>query len=331
MANANAYAIAIYRLLFARRVRVYACTGKGRTTWRYAYSFGCGCTLPVQLNFGVVRGAHHGNEHTNAVEWRDRDIEEHDAEENSEALLEVAAYRNGKGASHLVRLERDDVKRECHDAVANNGEKELPVEDTFGDCDLEAGKLAACVGIEQALGCGEWRHAEEHLHGGQCKGSSHQAVGRDSLDGCQNHAERCKKEANHGEIVVAECSQCDTEDEGNHRDVSIAGVGSCVGDAVDDDSCDWTGRSQNLVEWYRYKRTVAMLATAIVHSEHSDTDSETLLIAILRVKSVEKATRMRFSFVPSLDNLSCPLARSIQHPTKVEPVCNTVSNHGSLT
>jgi hypothetical protein len=74
-----------------------------------------------------------------------------------------------------------------------------------------------------------------------------------------------------------------------------------------------------------------MLATVIVHSQLSNTDSETLLIAMLRVKSVEKATKTRFSFVPNLDNLSCPLARSIQHPTKVEPVCSTVSNQGSLT
>ena len=56
-----------------------------------------------------------------------------------------------------------------------------------------------------------------------------------------------------------------------------------------------------------------------------------MLIAILRVNNVEKATKIRFSFVPNLDNLSCPLARSIQHPMKVEPVCSTVSSHGSLT
>ena len=121
MANANA--IAIYGLLFARRVRVYACTENGRTTWRYACSFGCGCTLPIQLDFRVVRGAQHGNEHTNAVQWRDRDIEEHDAEKNGEALLQVAADGNSKGASDLVSLERDNVERERHDAVANNGEE----------------------------------------------------------------------------------------------------------------------------------------------------------------------------------------------------------------
>ena len=60
------------------------------------------------------------------------------------------------------------------------------------------------------------------------------------------------------------------------------------------------------------------------------TDSETLLIAMLRVNSVENATRIRFSLVPNLDNLSCPLARRIEHPMKVEPVCNTVSSHGNL-
>jgi hypothetical protein len=224
MANANANVVAIYRLLFARRVRVYACTEKGRTTWRYACSFGGRCTLPVQLDFRVVRGAHHGNEHTNAVEWRDGDIEEHDAEENGEALFQVAANRNGKGASDLVRLERDNVERERHDAVANNREEESPVEDTFGDCNLEASELAACVRVEQALGCGERRHAEEHLHGGKRKGSSHKAVGCDCLNGCQNHAERCEEESNHGEIVVTECCQCNTEDERNHRDVCVAGV-----------------------------------------------------------------------------------------------------------
>jgi hypothetical protein len=85
-----------------------------------------------------------------------------------------------------------------------------------------------------------------------------------------------------------------------------------------------------LVEWYRYKRTVTGLGTVNVRSKPSDTDSETLLMAMLRVKRVEKATKMRFSFVPNLDNLSCPVARSIQHPINVEPVCNTVSNHGSL-
>ena len=224
MANANANAVAIYWLLFARRVRVYACTEKGRTTWRYAYSFGGRCTLPIQLDFRVVRGAQYGNEHTDAVEWRDRDIEEHDSEKNGEALFQVAANRNGKSASDLVRLERDNVERERHDAVANNGEEELPIEDTLRDCDLEGGKLAACVGVEQALSCGERRHAEEHLHGGQRKGSSHKAVGCNCLDGCQDYTKRGEKESNHGEIVVTKCCQCDTEDEWNHRDVSIAGV-----------------------------------------------------------------------------------------------------------
>lgn len=75
----------------------------------------------------------------------------------------------------------------------------------------------------------------------------------------------------------------------------------------------------------------ARVSDCIMRLKPSDTDSETLLMAILRVNKVEKATKMRFSFVPSLDNLSCPLARSIQHPMKVEPVWSTVSSHGSLT
>jgi len=127
---------------------------------------GCGCALPVQLDFRVVRGAQHGNEHADTVEWRHRDIEEHDAEEDGEALLQVAAYRDSKGASDLVRLERDNVERERHDAVTDNREEELPVEDTLSDSDLEAGELAACVGVKQALSCGERRHAKENLHGG---------------------------------------------------------------------------------------------------------------------------------------------------------------------
>lgn len=66
--------------------------------------FGCGCTLPVQLDFRVVRGAQHGNEHTDAVEWRDCDVEQHDAEEDGKALFQVAADGNGKGASDLSTL-----------------------------------------------------------------------------------------------------------------------------------------------------------------------------------------------------------------------------------
>ena len=34
-----ANAIAIYGLLVARQVRVYACTEKERTTWRYAFTW----------------------------------------------------------------------------------------------------------------------------------------------------------------------------------------------------------------------------------------------------------------------------------------------------
>jgi hypothetical protein len=199
-----ANAIAIYRLLIAHQVRVYAYAEKERNHVALYILFGWRCALPIQLDFRVVRGAQDGNEHTSAIEWRHRDAEEHDAEEYGEALFQIAADRDGKSSCDLVRLERDNVERECHDAVADDGEEERVVKDTLGDCDFETNELSACVGVEQTLGCGERRHAEEDLHGGQRKRSSHKAIGCDGLDSCQNHTERCEQEANHGEIVVAE-------------------------------------------------------------------------------------------------------------------------------
>jgi len=172
---------------------------------RYTFLFGCGCALPIQLDFRVVRGAQDGNEHTDTVKWRHCDLEEHDAEKYGEALFQIAADRDGKSAGDLVRLERDNVERERHDAVADDGEEERVVKDTLGDCDFETNELSTCVGVEKTLGCGEWRHAEEDLHGGQRKRSSHKAVGCNGLDSCQNHTESCEQETDHGEVVVAKC------------------------------------------------------------------------------------------------------------------------------
>jgi SLT domain-containing protein len=188
------------------------------------HSFGCGCALPIQLDFRVVRGAQDGNKHTDTVEWCHRDIEEYNAKEYGEALFQVAANRDGESACDLVRLERNNVERERHHAVADDGEEERVVENAFCDRNFEASELAARVSVKQALRCGERRHAEEDLHSGQRKRSSHEAVGCDGLDSCQNHTERREQEADHSEIVVTKCSQCDTEDERNHRDVGIAGV-----------------------------------------------------------------------------------------------------------
>jgi hypothetical protein len=84
------------------------------------------------------------------------------------------------------------------------------------------------------------------------------------------------------------------------------------------------------VEGYRYKRAILLLAEVVMMLQWMESYRETLLIAMLRVKSVENATKIRFSFVPSRDSLSCPLARRPEHPRKVDPVCSTVRSHGSL-
>jgi hypothetical protein len=124
-------------------------------TWRHAISFRSRCTLPVQLDFRVVRRTEHGDKHANAVQRRYRNGEEDNAEEDGEALLEVAADRDCQGACDLVCLERDDVERESHEAVAQDGEEEGGVECAFRHCSLESGELAARVGVEEALCCGE--------------------------------------------------------------------------------------------------------------------------------------------------------------------------------
>lgn len=209
----------------------------------------CGA-FPVQLDFGVVRGAQHSDHHTNTVERRDGDGEEDNAEENSKALLQVAADGDSKGASDLVSLERDNVERERHQAVADNGEQEGPVEDALRYGDLEAAELATGVGVEETLECGKRRHAEEHFHSGECKGSGHKAVGRDRLNGCENDAEEGEEETHHCEVVVAKGSESNTKDERDHRNVGVARVGASVNNAVDDDGRNRAGRSQDLVEGY---------------------------------------------------------------------------------
>jgi hypothetical protein len=84
------------------------------------------------------------------------------------------------------------------------------------------------------------------------------------------------------------------------------------------------------VEGYRYKRAVVLLAGVVNMLPWVESYRDTLLIAMLRVKSVENATSTKFSLVPSRDSLSCPLASRPEHPMKVDPVCSTVRSHGSL-
>lgn len=84
------------------------------------------------------------------------------------------------------------------------------------------------------------------------------------------------------------------------------------------------------MEGYGNKRAVFLLVIMHVRSGFEHTHSETLLIAMLRVKSVENATKVRFSFVPNLDNLRFPVATYMQVPMKVDPVCSTVRSQGSL-
>jgi hypothetical protein len=84
------------------------------------------------------------------------------------------------------------------------------------------------------------------------------------------------------------------------------------------------------VEGYRYKRTITSLADAMTLIQRVGPYRDTLLIAMLRVKSVENATKTRFSLVPNRESLSCPLASRPEHPMKVDPVCSTVSSHGSF-
>lgn len=127
-------------------------------------SFRSRCTLPVQLDFRVVRGTENGDKHANSVQWSYGDCEKDNAEKDGKALLEVAADRDSQGASDLVCLERDDVERESHEAVAQDGEEEGGVESAFRHGSLESGELAARVGVEEALGCGERGHAEEYFH-----------------------------------------------------------------------------------------------------------------------------------------------------------------------
>jgi len=213
-------------------------------------SFRSRCALPVQFDFGVVRGAENGDEHANAVQRRHRNSEKDNSQKYGQALLQVAADRDCQGASDLVCLERDDVERESHEAVAQDGEEEGVVKDAFGDCGLEAGELAAREGVEETLGCGERGHAEEHFHRGKGQRSSHQSVGGDGLDGGKYHTKESEEEADHGKVVIAKGRQCNTKDERDHRDVGVAGVGSAVDNAVNDNSRDRAGGSKDLVEGY---------------------------------------------------------------------------------
>lgn len=84
------------------------------------------------------------------------------------------------------------------------------------------------------------------------------------------------------------------------------------------------------MEGYRYKCAIILSADAMTLLQCVYSYRDTLLIAMLRVKSVENATKIRFSLVPNRDSLSCPLASRPEHPMKVDPVCSTVRSHGSF-
>lgn len=62
--------------------------------------------------------------------------------------------------------------------------------------------------------------------------------------------------------------------------------------------------------------------------EMEDTDSETLLMAMLTVKSAEKAISTKLSRIVSFESLIWPVARRMVHPIDVANVCENVSNHG---
>lgn len=58
------------------------------------------------------------------------------------------------------------------------------------------------------------------------------------------------------------------------------------------------------MEGYRYTRTITSLADAMTLIQRVGPYRDTLLIAMLRVKSVENATKTRFSLVPNRESLS---------------------------
>lgn len=73
--------------------------------------------LVVQLRLAVNGGTNHSHAHSEAVEPFDRDVEEEDAEENSETLLKVAADRHCQGTGNLVGVEGGNVEQEGEESV----------------------------------------------------------------------------------------------------------------------------------------------------------------------------------------------------------------------
>ena len=119
-------------------------------------SAGCGRSLPVELDLAVPPGSNDCDEHAYAVQRRDSHSEQEDPEQDGESLLQIAADRDCQCASNFVGLERDDIEREGHRTVADQGENEGAVKNAFTDGDSKATQLATRGGVKEALDCGQW-------------------------------------------------------------------------------------------------------------------------------------------------------------------------------
>lgn len=86
--------------------------------------------------------------------------------------------------------------------------------------------------------------------------------------------------------------------------------------------------------WWNGTETIALDITFVssrsLGSVRVSSYSETLLTAMLRVNSVEKAIRISDSRVASLESLKWPVKRSAEHPIDVDTECMTVRSHGAL-
>lgn len=74
--------------------------------------------LVIQFSFAVDTCTDHGDSHSSPVEQIDGNVEKKNADQDCEALLEVAAYRHCESASQFVRVERRDVEEESEEAIA---------------------------------------------------------------------------------------------------------------------------------------------------------------------------------------------------------------------
>ena len=138
--------------------------------------------LEAQLDSAVPGGAGDSKRHTDGVERADLHVEQRDAEQDGEALLDVAADGDGQRARQPVGLERGDVQRKRDEPVAQQRRHRRLAQPAALQRRAELRQLARAPRHCEGLRGRQRRHPQQHLQRRELQAAGHQPVCQDRFD-----------------------------------------------------------------------------------------------------------------------------------------------------